>query len=110
METITIYTGNVLTGRSGHVVDNREKVQFEGEFLGEYIDHGTNRSLCGHANARGTTQTLYRKADGQYLVHLYEWSHRQGDPNKETLIEVDEADLRPGGRYADLAGESNLKW
>ena len=105
METITVYIGSVLTGVVGGGTDTRQKVQFEGEQLGECLSSGINRTVCGKSETRGTSQTLYRTADGRLLVHVYEWSQQPGDPSVETLHEVSAADLQPSGRYALLGAD-----
>lgn len=105
METITAREGTVMSGGAGQLTDTRKEVQFEGELLGERIESSTTHSLCGDASARGVTETLYKASDGRLLVDVFEWSQRPGDPIRESLREISEADLRAGGSYALLGAE-----
>jgi hypothetical protein len=108
METVTIYVGSVLVGSAGGVNDTRQKVQFEGEQLGERLASSIGRSVCGKSDTRGTSETLYRTADGRLLVHIYEWSQHPGDLSVESLHEVSAADLQPGGQYELLGADCGL--
>ena len=74
---------------------------FDGEWLGKYYEQPDN--------TRGVTQTLYRTADGRLVVHVEEWSHFYGQQTFETLREVTEADLLPGGRF-ELPGMNSGFW
>jgi len=85
---------------NGAQQDTRRPVTFTGEELGEYQEYGLERGNL--TDTRGTTETLYRAEDGRLIVHSYEWSHWQGEPNTEFLTEVTEEDLRPGGRFEAL--------
>lgn len=108
METIKVFVGSVVTGNSGQTNDTRIPVQFEGEKLGELTWYDTH-SGGGITDTRGTTDTLYRTADGRLVVHTYEWSHWQGEPDVETLHEVTEADLQPGGDWELLGAECGFE-
>lgn len=102
METITVYVGQVVGMSGGAQQDTRREVRFEGEKLGTYREYGEGRN-GSPTDTRGTTETLYKTADGRLVAHVEEWSHWQGEPNTETLHEVKERDLKPGGRFYDLA-------
>lgn len=110
MEEITVMIGSLETGNSGITNDTRQAVTFVGEKLGEYREYGHDKN-GKITDLRGTTETLYRVADGQLgprfewsqlVVHSNEWSRWSGEPNTETLEPVDLPDLAPGGCYAGL--------
>jgi len=102
MAKVTVYIGRKDPNEAS---DTRQKVEFEAEVLGEHIEHNVKRDLCGHAGSAGRMETLYRTADGRFMVHVHEWGDRPGDPSVESLHEVTEADLLPGGRFALLGAE-----
>jgi len=107
MDKITVYIGSIVTLSNGAQQDTRREVVFEGMELGTYREYGEGRD--GRlTDTRGTTQTLYKTADGRFVVHVDNWSHWQGEPNTETLHEVKERDLQPGGRFYDLAVACDL--
>ena len=62
----------------------------------------------GITSTRGTTQTLYRTADGRLVVHVREWSHWQGEPDVYTLREVTAEDLSVNGRFEALGREAGM--
>lgn len=101
MEEITVNIGELVTGNSGITNDTRQAVEFTGEKLGEYREYGTDRSGA-ITDTRGTTQTLYRTAEGGLVVHVHEWSRWVGEPDTEWLYAVTEKSLQPGGAYGRL--------
>ena len=105
METITVREGSITSGGAGQLSDTRKEVQFEGELLGERIYSNIDRTLCGDASVRGITETLYSTSDGRLLVDVFEWSQRPGDPIRESLYEISEADLRADAKYELLGAE-----
>lgn len=101
VEEIPVNIGELVTSNSGTTNDTRQAVQFTGEKLGEYHEYGTDH----HGNitdTRGTTQTLYRVADGRLIVHRHVWSRWVGEPDSESLYVATEKSLQPGGLYARL--------
>lgn len=106
MEKIEVYIGSVVTMNNGRTQDAQRLVVFEGEELGRlttYYDEDPRR-----ADTRGTTQTLYKTADGRLVVHTNNWSRWQGEPNVATLQAVTEADLQLGGEFEALGHESGF--
>lgn len=101
VEEITVNIGELVTGNSGITNDTRQAVEFTGEKLGEYREYGTDR-YGNITDTRGTTQTLYRTADGGLVVHVHEWSRWVGEPDTEGLYAVTEKSLQPGGAYDRL--------
>lgn len=101
MEEITVNIGELVTGNSGITNDTRQAVEFTGEKLGEYREYGTDRH-GKITDTRGTTQTLYRTADGGLVVHVHEWSRWMGEPDAESLYAVTETSLQYGGAYDRL--------
>lgn len=101
VEEITVEIGQLVTGNSGITNDTRQAVQFTGEELGSYREYGTDR-YGKITDTRGTTQTLYRTADGGLVVHVYEWSRWVGEPDAEFLYAVTEKTLQHGGLYDRL--------
>ncbi len=101
MEEITVNVGELVTSNSGTTNDTRQVVQFTGEELGTYREYGTDH----HGNitdTRGTTETLYRAADGRLVVHRHVWSRWMGEPDTESLHAVTEESLQPTGKNARL--------
>lgn len=92
MKSITVLIGSVETTSSGQYRDHTRRVEFEGEHLGELKEGDT----------RGTTESLYRTADGRLLAHVEAWSQWQGEVTTYTLREVAIEDLGPTGRFAML--------
>lgn len=105
MQTVNVVIGSaiVVMGMGAddfappEVVDDRQRVEFEAEIIGQYnrlTDEESLDRLC---------ETLYRTADGRLIVHsadLPTWAtDRRG---RWTLREIREADLRPGGRFQAL--------
>lgn len=107
MATIEVQIGTVNTLSGGRRVDNLRTVQFEGEELASRTEYGSGRD-GGPTDTRGTTETLYRAADGRLIVHVKEWSHWQGEPTTNTLREVTAADLDPTGAFALLGDEAGM--
>lgn len=105
MDKLTVYVGRVVAGPTGELHDTRQQVEFEGELLGERIEHGMKRNVCGHAGSEGRTETLYKSADGRLLVHVHQWSEHPGKLSIEELHEISETDLLPGGSFALLGAE-----
>ena len=107
MEKQTVYVGSITSGSSGIVQDNRRPVEFEGEEIAQRTEYGLGRDGAT-TDTRGVTETLYRTADGRLVVHVEDWSHWQGEPTTESLIQVEQADLEPGGRFEALGWEAGL--
>ena len=108
MAEIKLTVGIIAVAYNGAHIDTRQEVQFEGEKLGEYREAGTGRD-GGITDTRGTVETLYRAAGGRLVVHVWDWSHWQGEPDVETLHEVTEADLQPGGDWELLGAECGFE-
>ncbi len=107
MEEIKLYIGSIQSLSNGAQQDTRREVVFQGEEVGTYREYGLGRN-GGLTDTRGTTETLYKTADGSLVAHVEEWSRWQGEPNTETLYRVTEKDLEPGGRFYDLACACDL--
>jgi len=107
MATIRVRVGSIVTGDSGQTNDTRRAVEFEGDELGKLTTYGAGRD-GGITDTRGTTETLYRAADGRLIVHVDDWSRWIGEPNTETLQEVTERDLQPGGQFEQLGHEAGF--
>lgn len=108
MEKIKVYIGSVVTMNNGRTQDAQRLVVFEGEELGRLTMYGEDPRRGTITDTRGTTQTLYRTADGRLVVHSDNWSRWQGEPNVATLQAVTEADLQPGGEFEALGHESGF--
>ena len=107
MEEIKLYVGTVVGMSNGAQQDTRREVVFQGEKVGTYREYGTGRN-GGPTDTRGTIETLYITPAGDFVAHVEEWSHWQGEPNIETLYRVTQKDLDPGGRFYDLACACDL--
>jgi len=107
METIKVYVGSVVAMNGGVQQDTRRAVEFEGEELGRLTVYGEDPRRGTITDTRGTTQTLYKTADGRLVVHVDEWSRWQGEPNTETLVEVTE-DLGPDGEHWQLGEKAGF--
>lgn len=105
METITVLIGTLEPLSNGAAQDSRREVQFEGERLGARTEYGYDTKRGNLTDTRGTTETLYRAADGRLVVHVDDWSRWRGEPNTESLHQVTERDLQPGGRFELLGAE-----
>jgi len=101
-EQISLRIGSEFFDQSGHCHDDWRSVEFEGERLAEL------ERYVGSDSTRGTTETLYRASDGRLIVHRYDWSRWQGEPDTERLFQVTEDDLRPGGRFEQLGAEAGF--
>lgn len=106
MDAIKVQVGSYTVG-NGIEQDNTRPVEFEGERLAQRTEYGTGRG-GGVSDTRGLTETLYRAADGRYLVHVYDWTKWQGEPNTYTLHGAAPEDLEPGGRWEMLGREAGL--
>jgi len=109
MESITLQIGSIIGGSSGQVNDNRRTVKFEGEQLASVTQYGYNERTAGITDTRGVTETLYKTSDDRLIVHVDDWSRWQGEPNTEQIHEIEEADLRAGGRFEQLGFESGYQ-
>lgn len=107
MEEITLYVGSVMALSNGAQQDTRREVRFEGEEVGKYREYGQGRD-GRPTDTRGIIETLYITPAGDFVAHVEEWSHWQGEPNTETLYRVTQKDLDPGGRFYDLACACDL--
>lgn len=105
MNTITVLVGTLETLNGGRTQDGRREVIFEGETLGSLTTFGYDSKRGNLTDTRGTTETLYRAADGRLVVHVKDWSRWQGEPTIESLHQVTEDDLRPHGRFEPLGHE-----
>ena len=101
-EQISLRIGSEFFDQSGHCHDDWRSVEFEGERLAEL------ERYVGSDSTRGTTEALYRASDGRLIVHRYDWSRWQGEPDTKQLCEVSEADLSPTGRFAELGHEAGF--
>ena len=104
---IKVHIGTVTATSGGHCEDDRVPVVFDGEELAQITRLGTGRN-GGLTDTRGTTQTLYRAADGRLIVHVEDWSRWQGEPNEYRLFAVTEDDLRPGAPFDMLGREAGF--
>ena len=93
--TITVYVGSVVTGSGGIVQDTRRPVEIQGEELAQRTEYSRHEENI--TDTRRSTETLYKTYDGRLVVHIEDWSRRQGEPTIESLRKVSEADLQPGG-------------
>ena len=107
MKQVTVQVGSVVTGSSGQTNDSRRDVTFEAEELATRTEYGEGRD-GNITDTRGTTETLYKCADGRLVVHVKEWSHWQGEPNIYTLQQVTEDDLCVNGRFEALGSAAGM--
>lgn len=105
MDAITVFVGTVEALNGGRTQDGRREVTFEGEKVGGLTTFGYDTKRGNLTDTRGTTETLYRAADGRLVVHVKDWSRWQGEPTIESLHQVTEKDLQPGGRFEALGHE-----
>lgn len=105
MDTITVLVGTLESLNNGQTQDGRREVSFEGEKLGSVRSYGYDTKRGNLTDTRGTDETLYRAADGRLVVHVKDWSRWQGEPTIESLHQVAEKDLQPGGRFEALGSE-----
>lgn len=108
MDTITVLVGTQESLNNGQTQDGRREVTFEGEKLGTLRTFGYDSKRGNLTDTRGTDETLYRAADGRLVVHVKDWSRWQGEPTIESLHQVTEDDLRPGGRFEALGYECDF--
>lgn len=106
-EKIEVFVGTVVAGNSGRTNDTRRPVQFDGEKLASWTLYGSGRD-GNLTDTRGVTETLYRTDDGRLVVHVEDWSQWRGEPTTESLHEVTEADLEPGGEFEQLGREAGF--
>lgn len=106
MEKHTVHIGSLNTISSGATVDHRREVEFEAEELAKHHDYGEHKGQP--TDTRGVTQTLYRTADGQLIVHVEDWSRWQGEPTTYSLHKVSEEDLGPNGQFEALGLEAGM--
>jgi len=107
MEHITLRIGT-RTATGSVTQDLTRDVEFEGEELARRKEYGYSDRTGGVTDTRGTTETLYRAADGRLVVYVEEWSHWQGEPNRYHLLEVTEDDLGVNGRFEALGREAGF--
>lgn len=105
MDTIKLYIGSIQTS-SNFTQNNTHPVEFLGEQLATRREFGYSARTGGLTDTRGTTQTLYKAADGRLLVHVEDWSRWQGEPTTYSLREVTEADLGANGEFEALGREA----
>ncbi len=102
----TVLVGPLLTG-NGISQDSRREVCFEAEELGSRTEYGQDRD--GQlTDTRGVTETLYKTPDGRFVVHVKRWSHGQGEPTVEELLEIKEADLEPLGDFGEVGAAAGF--
>ncbi len=70
MDTITVLVGTVEALNGGQTQDGRREVTFDGEKLGSQTEYGYDSRRGNLMDTRGTTETLYRAADGRLVVHV----------------------------------------
>lgn len=51
------------------------------------------------SDLRGSEETLVRLDNGRLIVHLYSWSHWQGESSCYEITQVTEQDLGHGSRF-----------
>jgi hypothetical protein len=102
MDKYTVFIGTMEVLSDGQTQDDRRPVEFEADRLGEYTAYGYDDKSGRLTQTRGTTETLYRAADGRLVVHSREWSHWRGEPTIESLRQVSAGDLEPTGDYEAL--------
>ena len=107
MATISLKVGTYSVGNGGIVQDATRPVEFEGDQVAEVRSYGTDR-VGSPSDTRGTTETLYRAADGGLVVYVEAWSNWQGEPNHYNLYPVTELELGVNGRFEDLGREAGL--
>ena len=78
MDTISLKVGTYSVGNGGIVQDATRPVEFEGEQVAQTHVYGTDR-VGSPSDTRGTTETLYRAADGRLVVYVEDWSKWQGE-------------------------------
>jgi len=103
METIKVLVGSAVSGKSGIYEDDLRPVVFQGEELGQVKTYGFGRD--GLTDTRHTAETLYKTEDDRLIVHSDAFTAWQGEPCVQSLVEVTEADLAPGGRFERLGRE-----
>ena len=106
MKKVKILVGSVVAGSSGQVNDDRQEVEFEGEFIASLIQYNTTANGA-ITDSRGVTQTLYQTPT-ILVVHVDSWSRWQGEPDVLHLEKITSEDLMPGGRFAALGQEANM--
>ena len=104
MDTIKLYVGRVQSTSSGIVQDDTKPVEFVAEERATLKTLGTHKGNL--TDTRGITQTLYETDTEQLVVHVEDWSNWQREPTTYDLHLVNEGDLQPGGRFADLGAEA----
>ena len=101
---ITVLVGSITS--SGTIInDFTHEVKFEGEQVAQQTEYGMGRSGTP-TDTRGVTETLYRMKGDRLIVHVKNWSHWQGEPNNYVLQEIEEVDLKTGGRFERLGWEA----
>jgi hypothetical protein len=83
MEQHTIKKGTVYNRNPG-IDDETVDVEFTGEKLG-------SRST---GDTRGTTKTLYKTEDGDFILHVKNWSNWQGENTKHDILRETKEGLR----------------
>jgi len=101
MKSIKVHVGTIQSSPNGvQVQDERRLVEFEGERVATRDGMGSHGGQL--SDTRGVTETLFKTKDGRLVVHVSDWSRWQREPTIESLVEVEESDLRPGGRFEFL--------
>ena len=101
MDKVKVYVGRYARARNGQVIDDTKGVEFEAEKLALL----RRPDLDG---TRGTDYTLYRTASDRLVVHIYQWSKWQGEPDEYILREVSESDLGPDGEFWLIGEEAGM--
>lgn len=105
MKTITVKKGKIVNIEGGRTQDRTEEVKFVGEELATYSIGGIDERTGKTTGVRGEIRKLYRREDGQLLVHIKDW---EPEFTIYTLEEIDKADLRADGRFHNLGLEAGL--
>jgi hypothetical protein len=100
MQTIVLAIGSSRHTKSGRLDETLHTVKFTGEKLGQHTHYP------GQSDDRGLTTTLYRTEDERLIVYAEDWTNWQGETSTYSLYEVQEEDLQPGGRFADVGAVS----
>jgi len=108
MEKITVRIGSVVGMSSGRTQDDTRQVEFVGEELATQRTYGLSDRTGNLTDTRGVDETLYKTENERLVVHVKEWSHWQGEPNRYYLVEVSEDDLGVNGRFEALGAEAGF--
>lgn len=108
MDRQYVYVGRLVPMPDRTVQDWREEVIFEGEKLASRVKHAADWKSNAGFDPYETVETIYRTADGQLLVYVTSWSGWPANPTIESLRELSEVDIQPGGRFHALGALAGL--